>query len=234
MPANVSLTAAHRDRGVRERRRRREPHGGADPRGDGGRREVRARRPDEREHQRHEARCGDHLADELPRAAARGGGQLRRHLEHDVRERRTPEAPRKLGADVRSGAAEREPARSAARRPPDPERDGRVEVRTRHRPEQRDEDPEREGGRPGVLEELQTDVVGREAHGHDPGAHDGRDEERGAEELRGQPTRERPAHATGATPSSPSSASTRRRISSRIGRTASMPCPAGSSSDQSS
>jgi hypothetical protein len=51
------------------------------------------------------------------------------------------------------------------------------------RPEGEDEPAQREGGGDGILEQLQSDIVGRQGGGHDAGADDGGDEQRGAEEL---------------------------------------------------
>ena len=80
------------------------------------------------------------------------------------------------------------------------EGDDRVEVGAGHRPEREDQRDEAAGGRGGVLEQLQPDVVGREALGEDARADDDRDEQRGADGLGGDLPAEGRCHRSAARP----------------------------------
>ena len=83
-----------------------------------------------------------------------------------------------LGDDVEAGVAGADGAEGAV----DQGDDG-VEVGAGDGAEHPDQPDERAGGGGRVLQQLQADVVGRQAAGHDPRADDGDDQEAGAEGL---------------------------------------------------
>ena len=101
-------------------------------------------------------------------------------------------------------------------------RDDRVEVRARHRAEREDQRDEPGAGRDRVLEQLEPDVVRRQALRVDPRADDDRDQERGADDL-GRARRARPrSRSTGVVSSSerrtpaPTRSTSRRRPAATV------------------
>ena len=92
--------------------------------------------------------------------------------EHHVGDDRTDAPADRLGDDVQTGVAGADRSE-----PSGDQRDRRVEVCTRHRPEHEDQSDERacRGGR--VLEQLQADVGRRQVAGHDARADHGHDQQ---------------------------------------------------------
>jgi hypothetical protein len=117
------------------------------------------------------------------------GGQL----EHEVREHRADAAADGLGDDVQAGVSGGHGAEESV-----DERDDRVEVGAGDRAEDEDQADERAGRGGGVLQELETHVVGGQAAGHDSRADDGDDQQRGAERLGGEAAGQVEAELAGA------------------------------------
>ena len=123
------------------------------------------------------------MATTSPSQSAARRARVRRHVdrgevEHEVRDHRADARAGDLGDDVDAGVAGRSAAEDAVG-----ERDDRVEVGARDRAEGEDQRDEPGAGRDRVLEQLEPDVVGRQALGGDARADDDRDEERGADGL---------------------------------------------------
>ena len=108
------------------------------------------------------------------------GGQV----EHQVGEDRSGAAAENLGDDVDTGVGGGDRAVSAG-----DERHGGVEVGTRHGTEDQDQRDQRRAGCGRVLQQLQADIGGRQALGHDPGPDHGHDQQTGAERLGDEATR---------------------------------------------
>ena len=183
----VAEHAADGDGGVGEAGRRREPVRGDDVAADRERRGVGTPGTDDAEDHEHEPERGDGLAQ--PQRARRAGVRRhvdRREVEHHVRDHRPDACAGDLHHDVHARVARRRPAEDAVG-----QRDHRVEVRAGHRPEGEDQGHQSGTGGDRVLEQLEPDVAGGEALRGDAGAHDDRDEQRGADELRRRaPTRD--------------------------------------------
>ena len=92
--------------------------------------------------------------------------------------------PSDLSDDVNTGVGRADRAVGAS-----DERHGGVEVGARHGTEDQDQRNERGAGGGGVLQQLQADIGGREALGHDPGPDHGHDQQPGAERLGDEATR---------------------------------------------
>ena len=189
----VGEHAADVDRGVREAGRAGEEVRRADVGADRGRRGAGALGAGEREDHEQQAERRDHLREQVRRRRAvlgrdaHGGDR-----EHAVRGDRAGDA----AGDLRRDVGERAPPAQAAEARVD-ERDDRVEVRAGDRAEHEDDRVEPGGGRRGVLEQLEADVVWREALRGDPGADHDRGEKRRAEELGEQAPPQRGVHLHG-------------------------------------
>ena len=156
----VAEGPADGDGGVGEARRRREPVRGGDVAGD---RERRRRRPpgaDDAEDHHQQPEGGDDLAEPAARSMSRRGSDRVTASRSNIRLATTaPDA----GADDLRGDVGDELAGGEPAEEPVGEGDDRVEVGAGHRPEGEDQRDEPAGGGGGVLEQLQPDVVGREA-----------------------------------------------------------------------
>ena len=171
-----------RDGGVRKARGAREEIGAADVGADGDRCEVRATRAHESEDHDDESGGRHDLAEKVTWREAHSGAERDGSLpEHEVREDRADDASDNLGGDVQRGVA---PRPQPAERIDD--RDHRIEVCAADRHEHENEYSEAECRGESVLEQLQTDVAGRELLGGDPGADHDRGEARASEEFCGQ------------------------------------------------
>ena len=118
-------------------------------------------------------------------------GELRRHVEHDVRQHRAGDTAQGLRHRVGPDIATREPSACTPAQPPVRGRHDRVEVRPRRWSEQQDEHGQPEHGRGRVVEQLQPDVVGGQVGRGDARADDHRDQQRGPDRLGEQTTCER-------------------------------------------
>ena len=130
-----------------------------------------------------------------------------------------PSAPADLGADVADGV----PGRDAAEEPVGEGTTG-LKCAPDDRPEGQDQGDEGAHGRGGVLQQLQTDVAGRQLGGRDPRPDHGGDQQAGAQEFGQQPPaerfvahsfrrwRRRPAGRSSRTQRRPEWTSSRRRV----------------------
>ena len=153
----------------------------------------------EREDQQDQPGGRDDLADRWPPDDSMLGGEVRADDEHHVGQQCAADRHPAHWATVYSDSIPTGPGPYPFGGPEhqSADRDDRVEVRARHRPEHEDQDGQPEDGGGGVLQQLQTDVVGRQLLGRDPGTDDDRHEQPGAEEL-GKNRRRRRAAASGA------------------------------------
>jgi hypothetical protein len=128
-------------------------------------------------------------------ARAVGGRPIdRRELEHDVRGDGAEAAARDLAGDVGAGGPGIDLGGEALG-----QGDRGVEVCARDRPEGEDQRDEHQGGGGGVLQQLQTDLIGRELLSRDARTDNGGDEHAGAEGLGESARGKRPlgAHVQG-------------------------------------
>jgi hypothetical protein len=112
------------------------------------------------------------------------GACVRRELqdalpEHRVRERHSCNCTEALSNGIASQLATGHGAAQSR-----DERDGRIEMRTGKRAERLNQGDEARARRDAVRQERDRHVPASEALAHDPGPHDGRQEERGADRLR--------------------------------------------------
>ena len=117
--------------------------------------------------------------------------------EHQVGDDRSPDAAGHLGGQVSAGIAPAQPAEGGV-----DERHHRVEVRPRHRPEHQDDGEEPGRGRRRVLEQLESDVAGREllrgdARADDDGGQEGAPEQLGDRRRHSAARSSRPQSARG-------------------------------------
>ena len=110
-------------------------------------------------------------------------------LEHQVRDHRADTGAHDLGRDVDERLTGCDTSEHAVG-----QRDDRVEVRARYRPEGEDQRDERGAGRDRVLEELEADVVRGESLRGDAGADDDGNEQRGTDCLGRRAAREVDVH----------------------------------------
>ena len=165
-----------------------EPVGRADVGADGGRRDGRPAGPDQREDEQHQAAGGDDLAEPERGAGPRMvGPRDRGEGEHQVGQDRPGHRPGDLSGQVRRDEPSGDAVSGPPAEPPVGHRHHRVEVRAGDRAEDEDEHGQGEHGGDRVFEQLQPDVPGRQAGGHDAGPDDRGDQQCRAEELGQQP-----------------------------------------------
>ena len=171
-----------RDGGVRKARGAREEIGAADVGADGDRCEVRATRAHESEDHDDESGGRHDLAEKVTWREAHSGAERDGSLpEHEVREDRADDASDNLGGDVQRGVAPRpQPAERIH------DRDNGIEVGTADGHEDEDEHAEAEGGREGILQQLQPDIVRRELLCRDAGADDNGGEASASQKFGGE------------------------------------------------
>ena len=109
----------------------------------------------------------------------------RRTFEHQVGDHCAEAAADDLGDDVEAGIASRDATKAAV-----DQGDDRVEVGTGDSAEHPDQGDQRASGSGRVLQQLEADIVGREAGRHDPRADDGDDQQAGAKSFGDQPSGE--------------------------------------------